>query len=202
MPESPILPPDPSIDGALALAVREGRDGALERLVRGHQDELFAYAAGMLRDEADAQEVVQDAFLRAHDALVRRYDDDRCRALRLRPWLFRIVRNLALNRIRSRRAGIEPLPDSAGWHAPALAVPPASEAALDAEDARRALERALASLGREAREIVTLRFTLDLSYAEIAGMLGVTEAAARGKVFRALERLRRRLPAEEVSDAV
>jgi DNA-directed RNA polymerase specialized sigma24 family protein len=64
------------------------------------------------------------------------------------------------------------------------------------------LEGALASLGREAREVVTLRFTLDLSYAEIAGTLGITEAAARGKVFRALERLRRWLPAEEVGDAV
>jgi RNA polymerase sigma factor (sigma-70 family) len=98
MPDPRIPPPAPDSDGALALAVRHGRDGALERLVRRHQDELFTYAAGLLRDDADAQEVVQDAFLRAHDALVRRYDDDRCRALRLRPWLFRIVRNVALNR--------------------------------------------------------------------------------------------------------
>src|SRR5437868_14440770 len=93
--------------GSLALAVRGGERGAVELLVRTYQDQLFGYALRLLQDRSDAQEVTQDAFLRAYQALTRRYGEEQCRALALRPWLFRIARNLAYNRRRARRSAQE-----------------------------------------------------------------------------------------------
>src|SRR5512135_2300845 len=88
----------------IALAVHQDDDGAVERLVRAYQDQLYSYALRMLRDSFDAEEVTQDAFIRACRTLTASYDPDRCRHLEMRPWLFRITRNLALNRIRARKS--------------------------------------------------------------------------------------------------
>lgn len=187
----------------LALDIRRGRKGAFERLVRDHQDALFGYALGLVRDPADAQDVTQDVFLRAHRALTSTYDEERCRSLELRPWLFRITRNLALNRLRARRLAREaPLPEADGYHEAALRLPAAAEGALAVHERRWRLEHALGRLDREGRAIVQLRFVQSLSYAEIAAVAGGSEAAARGKVFRALARLRAHLTQEEACHAM
>jgi RNA polymerase sigma-70 factor (ECF subfamily) len=171
--------------------------------VRDHQDSLFGYALRLVQDSADAQDVTQDVFLRAHRALTSAYDDDRCRALELRPWLFRITRNLALNRLRARRAAREaPLPETDGYHETALRAPAPGFASLAERERGRELERALGRLGRELRELVQLRYVENLSYAEIAAVAGGSEAAVRGKVFRALGRLRAHLKEEEACHAM
>src|SRR5688500_11940622 len=78
----------------LALAVHQRSSGAFERLVEQFEARLFNYAERLLQNRFDAQEVVQDTFLRAHDALTRQYDAVRAGELTLKPWLFRITRNL------------------------------------------------------------------------------------------------------------
>jgi RNA polymerase sigma factor (sigma-70 family) len=88
----------------LALAVHRMETGAFERLIDRHESSLFNFAHSILQNTADAQEVVQDAMLRAHRALTRQYDEARCATLALRPWLLRITRNLCLNRNRSKCA--------------------------------------------------------------------------------------------------
>lgn len=163
----------------LAEAVHDGEPGALERLVEIHQDGLYGYALRLLGNDSDAREAVQDALLRAWQTLVSRYDESRCRSLALRPWLYRITRNGALNRRRSRRRE--------------LPVESAEEpAAPEAHDFERddALERAIGKLPGTERELIALRFYEELPYAEIAVVVGRTEAAVRGGVFRALRRLR------------
>jgi RNA polymerase sigma-70 factor (ECF subfamily) len=176
----------------LALAVHANQDGALERLVRHYQDQLFGYALRMLRNPFDAQEVTQDAFLRAHAALVSRYDEERCRSLVLRPWLFRITRNLSLNRRRAYTRESPASVESAGDMAaggqtcnPALRLETLQDCGI--------LELALSDLDPDAREMVVLRYLEEMTYAEIAEILNRTEAAVRGKVFRALRKLRARL---------
>ncbi len=173
----------------LALAVHANVDGALERLIRDHQDQLYGYALRLLRNSCDAQEVTQDAFVGAYRALALRYDAERCRTLALRPWLFRIVRNLAFNRLRARRAAPEePLESCTGAGIQSGGPGPGREAEslFDSE----LLGRALAGMKPSARELIVLRFVEDLPYAEIAGILGTSEASARGKVFRALQQLK------------
>ena len=193
---------DPSHDG-LALAVHEGAPGAFEALVRAYQDALLGYASRLVGDRFAAQEVTQDAFLRAHRALTAVYDAERCRTLNLRPWLFRIARNLSLNRLRADRAGdADPLPDGDGWHEPALRRGPDPDADLEAKDEAARLERALSRLPGSTRELVLLRFVEDMPFAEIAAILGGSEASARGKVFRALRQLRATLNDEEVTHAL
>jgi RNA polymerase sigma-70 factor (ECF subfamily) len=188
---------------SLALSVHRQAEGSVEELVRGYQDQLFTFALRLLRDPRDAQEVTQDAFIRAIRALTLQYDDERCRNLALRPWLFRITRNLAFNRSRARRLIPEERlePESNGHKAALLRAGKTqrdSRPPQEAEDLRLALER----LNSENRELVLLRFMEEMSYAEIAAILGTTEAAARGKLFRALGKLRGILTRMEGSDAM
>src|SRR5260370_31313228 len=91
----------------LAVAVHGHDPGAFERLIERFEAPLYGYAHGILQNAFDAQEVVQDAMMRAHRALTRQYDEARCAALALRPWLFRTVRNLCLNKGRGKRHQLE-----------------------------------------------------------------------------------------------
>lgn len=170
---------------SLAVAIHRGEPGALERLLDEYESPLRNYAEGMLRNAFDAQEVVQDAILRAHKALTKQYDETRCTALQLRPWLYRTVRNLALNKRRAKRHTQEEPLDSTHDRA-AIAGQPDVERRQQAEQLRRAVSR----LPDAARELIVLRFIDELSYAEIAKIVGTSEAALRGKVFRALRELR------------
>ena len=170
---------------SLAVAVHRGEPGALERLLDEYESPLRSYAESMLRNAFDAQEVVQDAILRAHKALTKQYDEARCAALQLRPWLYRTVRNLALNKHRAKRHTHEEPLDSNHDRA-ATAEQPDVERRQQTEQLRRAVSR----LPDAARELIVLRFIDELSYAEIAKIVGTSEAALRGKVFRALKELR------------
>src|SRR5204862_7403639 len=91
----------------LAVAVHRLEPGAFERLIERFETPLYSYAHSILQNAFDAQEVVQDAMMRAHRALTRQYDEVRCAALALRPWLFKTVRNLCLNKRRSKRSTLE-----------------------------------------------------------------------------------------------
>jgi RNA polymerase sigma-70 factor (ECF subfamily) len=188
--------------GTLALAVHREEHGAIERLVQSYQNQLFGYALRLLQDPSDAQEVTQDAFLRAYDALTARYDANRCRTLALRPWLFRITRNIAYNRRRARRsAQEEAFPEADGWHSPALRYESGAAQSLEMQEERARLERALGRLSQTSRELIVLRFVEELPYAAIADVVGAGEAAVRGKVFRALRQLRAMLTEMEAHDA-
>ena len=91
-----------SMDEQLCDALARDLDRAFESVVRDHQDRVFTIAFRLLGDPRDAEEVAQDAFVRAHRALAG-YDAERIRALRLRAWLAAIVVNLARNRATRRR---------------------------------------------------------------------------------------------------
>src|SRR5258708_20528669 len=90
--------PDDNPEENRALSVHRCQSGAFERLIDRFETSLYNYAHGILQNPFDAQEVVQDALMRAHKALTRQYDEARCATLLLRPWLFRTVRNLSLNK--------------------------------------------------------------------------------------------------------
>jgi RNA polymerase sigma-70 factor (ECF subfamily) len=195
----------------LAIGVHRRQEGAFERMVERFEKPLFNYAQRLLQNGSDAQEVVQDTFLRAHRALTAQYSADRCSELQLRPWLFRITRNLSNNKRRGRRQELErPMSDAlesgvAGgpgsrsyfpdWQVPFLCR-------IEHREELERLERAIASLPLDSRELVALRFIEEMSYAEIASTTGQGEASLRGKVFRALRQLRDVLGAEERPHAV
>lgn len=179
-------------DDALIAGVIRDLDGTFPALVGAHQDRLFSVALRMLGNAADAEEVAQDALVRAYRALGS-YEEDRLRELRLRPWLSSIVVNVA----RNRRRRI--------WdRQPPVSIADVAEREVEPVDTGRspletALEReredmlghALLELPRALREAVVLRHVADLSTAETAAALGRPEGTIKAQVHRGLAHLRR-----------
>jgi RNA polymerase sigma-70 factor (ECF subfamily) len=190
-----------SSGGELAVAVHRCEPGAFERLIDRFEQPLFTYAHGILQNAFDAQEVVQDAMMRAHRALTRQYDETRCAALAVRPWLFKTVRNLCLNKRRSKRSALEePLESFHDGRLGPFVQLEGSE--LERKEEVELLRRAMALLPVDARELIVLRFMEEMSYAEIAKTVGSSEAALRGKVFRSLKLLRDALQQKGVAYAM
>ena len=185
----------------LAVAVHRSEPGALERLIDRFEPALYGYAYGILQNTFDAQEVVQDAVLRAHRALTRQYDEARCTALALRPWLFRTVRNLCLNKRRSKTRALEqPLETFDDGRIGPFVREHGSE--LERKEDAELLRHAMSGLPLDARELIVLRFMEEMSYADIAKTVGTSEASLRGKVFRSLKLLREALEERGVTHAL
>ena len=189
------------VEENLAVAVHRREPGAFERMIDRFETPLFGYAHGILQNTFDAQEVVQDAMMRAHRALTRQYDEARCAALLIRPWLFKTVRNLSLNRRRSKTRALEQPLESFD---DGRIGPFTSSESSDFEKREEAdmLRAAMALLPVEARELIVLRFMEEMSYAEIARTVGGSEASLRGKVFRSLKLLRDALEKRGVTHAM
>jgi RNA polymerase sigma-70 factor, ECF subfamily len=168
----------------LAARLADGDPLAPRDLVQRHYRELYRYAFSVLREERAAEDAVQDAFERAFSALGR-YSEERLRAMRLRPWMYRITLNVARNRLRQRRE----VP---------VEEPPIVGGAPSDED-REAVMDVLAGLGKlpeRQRVAVTLRYLQDMPYAEISGVTGWPEGTAKTLVRRGLMRLRRSIGEE------
>ncbi|HEY7737187.1 MAG TPA: RNA polymerase sigma factor [Candidatus Limnocylindrales bacterium] len=177
--------PTTTADTQLARALARDLDGTFERLVLAHQDRLYTIAVRLLGDPRDAEEVAQDAFVRAYRAIAG-YPPERVRTLALRGWLAAIVVNLARNRYRRRPAAamelaVEPV------EADRAAIP--HEAATLTES-HRAWAALLASLPDRYRVPVVLRHVDGLSFAEMAAALGRPEGTLKAQVHRGLGLLR------------
>jgi RNA polymerase sigma factor (sigma-70 family) len=189
----------PVMDTRQELPARLARDldGAFEALVRDHERLVFGLALRVVGNPADAEEVAQDTFERAYNALAG-YPAERVAAMRLRPWLAQIALNLARNRLRRRPPPTRPLEDGDGG-LPMLAAPAAADPAAVAE---RAQERdfwaeLLACLPRGYREAVVLRHVEGLPYAEVAEVLDRPVGTVKTHVHRGVRLLRVELEARK-----
>lgn len=174
-------------------------DAAFERFVRAYQHRLFGFALRLANSAPDAEEIAQDAFVRAYRALVG-YPPERIRALALRPWLYQIALNVWRNRVRGRRV---PPPvsldvgEEEGARRVELEDSPAGrpEALAEADEWRRELGARVAALPDRFRVAVVLRHVEGLSYAEIAALLGQPVGTAKANVHRGVVLLRAALVA-------
>jgi RNA polymerase sigma-70 factor (ECF subfamily) len=184
-------------DADLAARLAADLDRAFPALVADHANRLYTIALRLLGDPRDAEEVAQDALVRAHRAMSG-YPAERTRELRLRPWLASIAVNLAHNRRRRHddRRPPEPLEPllEVGFD-PADPSAPTGPAAAARREAIAELATLLLELPRPMREAVTLRHVDGLSVAETAEALGRPEGTVKAQVARGLERLRLRLEA-------
>jgi RNA polymerase sigma-70 factor (ECF subfamily) len=183
------------VDEELAARAAAGDTAAFEALVSRHEGRVYRLAYRLTGSDADAQDVLQDAFLAVYRGLA-----SFRAASRFSTWLYRIVTNAALmsRRARQRRPtesleAFLPRFDENGRHAPEAAeleVASRAEDLLDgkllAEQARAALER-LPDLYREA---FVLRDLEELPASEVADLLGVDAATVRQRVHRARLMLR------------
>ena len=171
-------------DAALAAWAADGDRRAFEEIVLRHGAFALRVATRMLRNTATAEDVVQEAFVRAWSQ-VGRYDGARGR---FSTWLYRIVANLCIDQ--RRRTRTESLPEDFDPVDPAADIPQRLE-----DDERQAdLAKALAALPDRQRAAMTLVYDEGLSGAETAKALGVSVKAverllARGRAFLR-ERLR------------
>lgn len=159
-----------------ATTIRQARDGsseAIERLFADHWDRAWRVAMGVTGRRALADDVAQDAFIRAIRAL-RRFDGRRPFAV----WLDRIVVNCAIDALR-REGRLRPLDDAL-----AIAAEPVA-AGADPE-----LMQALRALRPERRAVVVMHYWLGYPLAEVAEILGVAEGTAHSRLSRALGELR------------
>lgn len=176
-------------DAGLVRQVLEGDGAAFATLVQRHFARAFRFATHVLGDGFDAEEVVQDSFMRAHRALARYEERERFEA-----WFYRILLNQCRTRIaqRKRRERMF-LADEALVHRAADPGPgPVDEWGEE-------IRRALAKLPVDQREAFLLRYVDDMGYDEMSGVLGAGVSALKMRVKRACDRLRESLA--EVADA-
>jgi RNA polymerase sigma-70 factor (ECF subfamily) len=151
-----------------------------DQLYRESRDDVYAYAAGLLRDRVAAEEVTSAAFERAYRKRSG-FDPNRGNP---RAWLFGIARNAALDELRRR-----------GRHARLTAESTALAELGTAHQAERstlrlALAEALGGLAPRERELVSLKFFAGLSNAEIGGVIGASESNVGTRLHRVMDKLR------------
>ena len=152
-----------------------------EELILPHLDTAYTLARYLLRDEHDAQDVVQEASLRAfrHFGGYRGGD--------ARAWFLAIVRNCCLS-FQRKRSAPRVVPLLAEHDAAAVEPRGADARAMERSD-RFAIERAVAALPAEYREVIVLREVEGLSYAEISEVAGVPIGTVMSRLSRARQRL-------------
>jgi RNA polymerase sigma-70 factor (ECF subfamily) len=168
-------------DETLVAQALAGEAAAFGSLVDRYYDECWRYARRMVGNRADAEDVVQEVFLRAQLALPRYVARDRFRG-----WLFRILVNQCATVLEARRRREQRFIQ--GVDETSLPFAHLDPDLIDAE-----LERALAALDPAMREAVLLKHGAGMEYTEMATLLGVGESALKMRVSRACALLRERL---------
>jgi len=172
-------------DAELVRRAQEGDELALEVLVERHQDAAFRVALSLVGDTDLAQDVVQDAFLKAFRAL----GGFRGEAA-FRTWLLTITANAARGALRKQGRRREASLDAVGPVASTEVDP--EESAVVGDEAARA-RAMLVDLPEKQRLAVQLRIDEGLSFREIGEVIGSTEGAARVNYFHGIHRLRERM---------
>lgn len=184
-------------DPALLEAAARREEAAVRALMRRHNQRLFRTARAILRNDAEAEEAVQDAWLKAFDAL-----PGFKQQARLSTWLTRIVANESITRLRRLRRSAEvvplmddlpPMETDPVDEAPPLADPPRE---FMRAEVRRLVEARIDALPEAFRTVFMLRAVEDMTVEETAEALGIPEATVRTRFFRARGMLREAIARE------
>jgi len=168
----------------LLARLRAGDADAFDAIFRSLYPPLVGLAEGMLRQRAVAEETVQDVMLelwRRRESLVLEES--------LRAYLFRAVRNRALNHLRHEKVERRGEPFAAGESS----SPPSAQDALEEEEIDAALREAVGALPERCREVFELSRVRGLRYAEIAAAMGISVKTVEAQMGKALRLLRERL---------
>ncbi|MBF6590591.1 MAG: sigma-70 family RNA polymerase sigma factor [Ktedonobacterales bacterium] len=190
-------------DGTLVRRTLAGDQEAFAALVEKYKDPVFNVAYRMLSNPTEAEDVAQEAFVRAYTQL-RTYKENH----RFSTWLLSITSHLAIDHLRRRRFLALPLENVPflEWMADSGVGP--EQAALDGETSDE-MQRILSTLPPKYRAVLVLRYWYDYSYEEIGDMLHLTSALVKARLHRARELVARtmksqgrdlRLPSEDTDD--
>jgi RNA polymerase sigma-70 factor (ECF subfamily) len=178
-------------------AIAGDLDGAFEPFVLAFQDRIYRFALRFAGNREDAEEIAQDAFVRAYRAL-QTYPAERRRELNLRPWLYTITLNVARNRVRRKQIvsqSIEsPTPDAEGpLEIEETAADGQPATVTERRETGNELATAIAALPARYRAPVILRHIEGMSYAEVASTLDQPIGTAKANVHRGIRMLRETL---------
>ena len=168
----------------VTLRAQQGDPDAFADLVREHQEAAFRVAYLIVRDEHEARDVTQEAFVRAHRSL-KRFDANEP----FRPWLMKIVTNSALNSVRAakrRRAMGERYERATSMNTTA----PSTETQVEASEQARRVWQAVSELDPQDQTLLYLRYFLDSSERETAEAIGRPAGTVKSRLHRSLRRLR------------
>lgn len=172
-------------DQSLVSEARSGNQKAFEELVKKYQQKMFALAYKMTRNQEEAKDLTQEAFVRAYQGLPNFRGDSS-----FHTWLYQITMNLALNYGRRKFwknfvSLFETKEPEANWGNPAEEF---SRGRLSQE-----IDQAILSLPSKQRMVFLLRHYEELPYEEICKLTGTTTGALKASYFQAVRKLRRRL---------
>jgi RNA polymerase sigma-70 factor, ECF subfamily len=184
-----------AVDTELVRRFNSGDESAFIEIMNRYQRKIFTIVLGLLRNRADAEEITQDTFIRAHRGLGRFRGDSS-----LATWLHRIAVNLARNRYwyffrRRRHATLSldcPLSEDTGATFTELVASEAPDPSREAATGEFSvlIASCMEKLDARHREILTLRNILNHSYDEIAHALGINVGTVKSRIARARENLR------------
>ena len=189
---------DPRIaDAELARLVGDGDEAAIRLLTKRHNQTLFRTARAILREDAEAEDAVQEAYIKAIRA-IKNFRSD----AKLSTWLIRITVNEALAILRRTRRTAEVIPLAADipageyvYETTASSTPTPEEEAIRTQS-RRIMESRIDALPDAFRAVFVLRAVEELSVEETASVLGIPEPTVRTRFFRARGLLRESLSRE------
>ncbi|HEX5633804.1 MAG TPA: sigma-70 family RNA polymerase sigma factor [Gemmatimonadales bacterium] len=185
--ERPLAEPD---ERELIAGLRRRDMAALEQVHHRFGTAMATLARSMLRDAAEAQDVVEETLVRVHEA------GPGFRGERgVRTWVLRIAANLCRDRLRRRRFTAGSLDGPVTLEDPGLRFDPVEgwDEALDQRAMALRLDAAIAKLPVDQREAVVLRHRLEMSYEDMCGALGVPLGTVKSRLARALVALRAEL---------
>ena len=165
-------------EDALVARLRRGDHRAFEELVIAYQHRVFGIALRMLGNRAEAEEIAQETFLRAHRALPGFRGD-----ARLHTWLYAIASRLCLNRLASADRRLVRGDDETVTATPT--DEPTAAARLERAELEAAVRQAIAALPEDRRIVVVLRDLEGLSYEEIGDVLDLEPGTVRSRLHRA-----------------
>lgn len=173
------------------MALERAQDGdteAFRMLVEQHSQKMFRLAYRMTRNEQDAEDVVQETFLRAFGQL----DKYESRA-HFGSWLHRIAANYAIDLIRRRKRWRSTDLDTHEEHNPLHSVEPDPDRSLLGSEVQKRVDEELERLTAKERVAFTLRHYEGLSIQEISGITGAGVSATKNHIFRAVRKMRKAL---------
>lgn len=189
-------------EAELVARAATGDGAAFEVIMRRHNQLLFRTARSIVKDDAEAEDVIQEAYLRAWRAL----HNFRCES-RLSTWLVRITTNEALGRLRRKRAQVIPLEAAMAHTEPDVRALLAADPDRGPEQMamrgqmRKLMEKRIDLLPDAFRTVFVLRAIEEMSVEEVSQVLEIPEATVRTRLFRARSLLREGL-AQEVDHAL
>ena len=176
-------------DQSLVRAAQRGEMGAFEELVARHRDKIYARAYSMMRNEEEAIDLSQEAWVKGWQRLAQFQGDSS-----FGTWMTRIVINLCLDQLRKhkrqRTESIEAMDEEMGGverQMPVLTVNPT--AGLERGELRQRIDRALAVLSYEHRTVLVLHEFEEMEYKEIAKTMGCSIGTVMSRLFYARRKL-------------